>query len=90
MLYYQYLWLRFVLRNPASASFGGWLWTSLAIAAPWNFCFICIGLLGAGVRNGSVQRDLCLRISMLVEVLMLSAYSLAPEIHRLTRLGVLN
>lgn len=72
------------------ASFGGWFWTALAIMTPWNFCFICLIVLRKGVRNGRNGRDFCLNVSVWVEMVMLSAYGmLAPEIHRLTSLGVL-
>jgi hypothetical protein len=89
MLYYEYLWSQFALRNPVTVSFGGWFWTALAIMTPWNFCLICLSELRKGVRNG-VGSDVRLKISVLVEMVLLSAYGmLAPEIHRLTSLGVL-
>lgn len=91
MLHYEYLWCRFTLGNLASVSIGGWFWTILTIATPWNFCLLCLLLLRSGLRSGSVGRDICLNLSMFVEMVMLSAYwMLAPEIHHLTSLGVLN
>lgn len=90
MLYYEYLWFLFALHSMVTTSFGEWCWVSLAIATPWNFCFICLSELRKGVRNGSVGRDVSLKISALIEMAMLSAYAmLAPEIQRLTSLGAL-
>jgi hypothetical protein len=90
MVYYEYLWSLFALHNLASVSFVRWCWVSLAVATPWNFCFICLWELRRGVRNGSVGRDVCSKISVLLEMVMLSAYGLlAPEIQRLTSLGAL-
>lgn len=91
MLYYEYLWTRFALRDLASVSFGGWFTTSISIAIPWVFCLICLGQLRDAARNRSVGRDICLLIAMLVETVMVTAYTtLAPEIHRLTSLRALN
>lgn len=90
MLYYEYLWCRFALQDLSTISFGRCFWTSLTIATPWFFCFLCLSELRRGVRNGTVGRDVCLMISVWVEMVGLSAYwMLAPEIHRLTSLGVL-
>jgi hypothetical protein len=90
LLYYEYLWSLFAFQNPATVSFGWWFWTALAIMTPWDFCFICLIELRKGVRNGSVGRDVSLKISVWAEMVMLSAYwMLASEIHRLTTLGVL-
>jgi len=90
MLYYEYLWSRFALHNRATISFGGWFWTSLAIMTPWNIWLIGLNPLREGVRSGKVSRDVCLKISVWVALIMGCAYSmLAPEIHRLTNLGIL-
>jgi hypothetical protein len=91
MLHDQYLWSRFVLHSLATISFGGWIWTTLAIAAPWLGCFVCLSDLRDAVRSGRIDRDLCLRIAAWVEVVVLFAYWIfAPEIHRLTMLGALS
>jgi hypothetical protein len=90
MLYYEYQWSWFALHNMGTISFGGWCSTSFLIAAPWSFCLICLNELKGAVRNGKIGRDICMRISMWVEMVMLSAYGmLASEIHRLTSLGAL-
>lgn len=90
MLYYEYLWSRFVLHNLATISFGWWLWTSLAITTPWTACYVCVQQLREGVRHGTVGRELCPKISVTVELAVGSVYwMLAPEIHRMTSLGAL-
>ncbi len=52
MLYYEYVWCRFVLHNLATISFVRWLWTSLVIAVPGNCCFICLSQLRRGIATG--------------------------------------
>jgi hypothetical protein len=90
MLYYEYRWSRFALGSLAMVSLGGWISASLAITAPWSFCIACVSELRQAARKGKCDRDICLKISVLVELAALSAYwILAPEIHRLTSLGVL-
>ena len=91
MLSYEYVWSRFALRNPATTSFGGWFWTSLAITTPWTFCLICVRELREAVKNGKIGRDVCSEISVWVELAMIAAYFIfAPAVHRLPSLGVLN
>jgi hypothetical protein len=89
MGYYEYLWSRFALGNLGAVSFAGWFWTSLTMASPWIFCFLCIFQLRESAKNGSLGRDVWL-IAISADMVMLCAYwMLAPEIHRLTTLGVL-
>ncbi len=90
MLYYQYLWSRFSLSNLAVTPFWGWCWTTLAIASPWCFCFACRGKLRQAVKDGKVDRDVCLEVSVWLELATLVAYvMLAPAIHHLTTTGAL-
>jgi hypothetical protein len=90
MLYYEYLWSRFALRSLATISFGGWFWNGLAIAAPWWFGLICLSMLREGAKNGKVDRDVCSKISVWVEMAVLFAYwPLTSAIQRMTSLGAL-
>jgi hypothetical protein len=86
MLYYEYLWSRSALRNPATVSFGAWFWTGLTIATPWILCIACLSTLKVAAMKGRVDRDFCLNISVWVEMVMLSAYWMS---YRLTSLGAL-
>ncbi len=87
---YEYAWSRFALHNLATISFGDWISTSGAIAAPWIFCFICVRELREAVKNGKIGRDLCSEISVWVELAVIAAYLiLAPAVHRLPSLGAL-
>jgi len=86
MLYYEYLWTRFALRNLATVSFGRWFWTSLLIMTPWNFGFACLGELSKAAKEGRIGWD----VPALVEMVVLSAYwLLTPEICKLIDLGAL-
>lgn len=91
MLNYEYVWSRFALRNLATISFSDWIGTSVAITTPWTFCIICVRELREAVKNGKMGRDVCMEISVWVELTMIVAYwILAPAIHRLPSLGALN
>jgi len=74
MLYYEYTWSRSALGSSAKISLGNWLSTGLAIASPWILSLACVSTLREAARNGRVGRDLYLKISVWVEMVMLSAY----------------
>jgi hypothetical protein len=86
MLYYEYLWARFALRNHATVSFGGWFWTSLVVMTPWNLGVACVRELRKAAKEGRIGWD----VPALVQTLVFCAYSLlTPEICKLMNLGAL-
>ena len=90
MLFYEYKWSAFALENRGTVSFRDWLWTSFDIVIPWYFGLVCLSNLREGVRNGSVNEAVGLKIAAWVELVAVAAYvMLAPEIQRLTALGAL-
>jgi hypothetical protein len=90
VLYYECLWSWHALGHSGTTSFGSWLWTSLGITAPWSFCLACLSELRDGVKNGKISGDIYMKLSMSVEMGLLSVYMLAiPEIQRLMSLGIL-
>jgi hypothetical protein len=90
MLYYECMWSRFALHNLATISFSKWFLTSFLIAAPCGVCLKCLRDLKEAVGNGKVSRDVYLKLSMWIYMILAAAYGmLASEIHRLTNLGVL-
>jgi hypothetical protein len=90
MFSYEYVWSRFVLRNPATISFGDWIGASAAITTPWTLCLVCLIQLREAVKNGKIGRDVCMEISVWVELVMIAAsVPLALEIQRLASLGAL-
>ncbi len=91
MLAYEYVWSRLALHNRATITFGGWLWPTLAIAAPWNFCIYCLSWLKNAAKHGKMGREDCSDISVWVGMVMLATYMFfVPAIHRLPSLGALN
>lgn len=90
VLYYEYLWYRFVFHSLATISFSGWFWTSLTIALPWAFGFSSVIELRRAAKNGRASDDIFMNVSLLVQMAVLSAYwILAPAVQRLTSLGAM-
>jgi len=86
MLSYEYVWSRFAFHN--LVSFGGWFWTGLAVTSPWTFCLICVRELRKAVRERRMGRDVCMEVSVWIELAMLAAYLfLAPAVHRFPSLA---